>query len=350
MNETALNRLQKDGFLVMEGLVGTNDLNGFHGAFKERMTTSIAVGGGMKKSKDEINLVYVDHPMTLHPAGVRFALDKSITRLVEDYLRSPIVLSYTAAYRTKVISIKTRTKAYEKPGVFSGWHSDANLIAPDRGYRFVMSMMYLNDVSIGGGALQVIRGSHTYGSEKRKWTTDEIEARRQDIVEVNAPAGSVVVFDMQLIHRAGIPTETERDVFRCCYVHKGGYGEPIVFSNDMFPPVLNREDARILRLGQENSIPLSLSELGDYNSIIKSAPGLQEGSTFGTIDEHSVVFGKNLSQTLWIRRERRFLEPIENISGRYTVQFRLQKQSGYYPYRQMHDVDNSDSRVGENGD
>ena len=51
----------------MEGLVGTNDLNGFHGAFKERMTTSIAVGGGMKKSKDEINLVYVDHPMTLHP-------------------------------------------------------------------------------------------------------------------------------------------------------------------------------------------------------------------------------------------------------------------------------------------
>ena len=175
---------------------------------------------------------------------------------MKDYLRSPIVLSYTAAYRTKVISIKTRRKAYEKPGVFSGWHSDANLIAPDRGYSFVMSMMYLNDVSIGGGALQVIRGSHTYGSEKRKWTTDEIEARRQDIVEVNAPAGSVVVFDMELIHRAGIPTETERDVFRCCYVHKGGYGEPIVFLNDMFPPDLNSEDQTMASFTQRRRCPI----------------------------------------------------------------------------------------------
>ena len=83
----------------------------------------------------------------------------------------------------------------------------------------IVSMVYLNDVKPGGGGLQLIRGSHVYGSKKRAWLTEEIEARSEDIVEVCAHAGSIIVFDMEITHGAGIPTNQDRDIFRCSYVH-----------------------------------------------------------------------------------------------------------------------------------
>jgi ectoine hydroxylase-related dioxygenase (phytanoyl-CoA dioxygenase family) len=267
-----LEQIKRDGYVVFERLFDEDFVKPFYQKYKERIEKPIGYGAKMGKAVDEINVAYVDYPFTLHPNAIAFAVYKPIIEIIRRYLEQEIVLSYSAVYRSKVVNQESLRKGLMKPGEFSGWHSDANLIAPGRGYRFVVSMLYFNDVEKGGGALELVRGSHEYGSEKREWLPHEIEEREKDIVEVHAPAGSVVLFDMEMIHRAGIPTHMERDIFRCSYVHDGGYGEPLVIANDIFPAAITAEDARILRLGGENTIAIPLSEDVDQEAVLDSIP------------------------------------------------------------------------------
>ncbi len=258
--ESGLNRLQQDGYVVFERFFQPEFTEGIYAAFRERIDCPASYGGKFGRGEDKVNVTYVDHPFTLHPNTVRLATHESFVKIFERYVQTPVVLSYAIAYRTHCITDPALQRDLLVPGAFSGWHSDANLIAPNRGYRLLVSILYLKDVNPGGGALQVIRGSHTYGSQKRAWTPEEVEARKENIEEICAPAGSVILFDMEVIHRAGIPKNTCRDIFRCCYAPEGKYAEPAIFSNETIPSDMNPKVARLLRFGQASSIALPLSQ------------------------------------------------------------------------------------------
>lgn len=253
-------QLNENGYVIYEKFLDPGFVDSIYAAYKERIESPVSYAGGVGRRVDFINVAYADLPLALHPNVVRFAVCEPIVQIIEGYLGGDIGLSYVEAYRTHIIADPDIREALETPGVFSGWHSDANLTAPNRGYRCMVSMVYMNDVKPGGGGLQIIRGSHTYGSQKRAWTPEEVEEHSKDIVEVCAPAGSVIFFDMEIIHRAGIPTDHYRDILRCMYVPEGGYTEPLIFSNDALLMDLSPKAMRLLRFGQPSSIALPLSK------------------------------------------------------------------------------------------
>lgn len=251
--------LKRDGFVLYENLIAEEFIAPLKDAYLKRIEAPVSYGGKVGRSVDYPNAAYADFPLTLHKNAVEFALSRFILDILEAYAETELMVSYAVAYRTKLLPERQATN-FQTPGVFQGWHSDANLIAPDRGYRMLVAMLYLNDVKPGGGGMQVIRGSHLYGSEKRAWLPAEIEERRDDIVEICAPAGSVTLFDMEIIHRAGTPTEQHRDIFRCMYAPRGGYGEALVFANDTLPPEIDADVARRLRLAERSPDPIKLSD------------------------------------------------------------------------------------------
>jgi hypothetical protein len=255
-----LARMREDGHVLLERFVDAAILQDLYIAYQKRINAPVAYSGRVGRSVDKPNVAYVDFPLTLHANAVRLAVCEPLVELVERYLETPVVLSHCTAYRTHVIDEAGFRKALRKPGEFSGWHSDANLLAANRGYRCAVAMVYLNDVRRGTGGVELVRGSHRYGGQKRAWSEAEILASGGEIVEVCAAAGSVIVFDMESIHRAGIPRERPRDIIRYMYVPEGGYTEPLVFSNSTLPRDLAPETARLLRLGRPSTVDLPVSD------------------------------------------------------------------------------------------
>lgn len=254
-----IERLREDGFLVLESFLEPSFVQDLHIAYVKRISAPLAYAGGLGRSVDKPNVAYVDFPLTLHPNAARLAVCEPVVRIVEGYLEVPVTLSHATAYRTHVVDEHHLRQALRKPGEFSGWHSDANILADNRGYRCVVAMTYLSDVNPGTGSLELVRRSHAYGGRKRAWSEEEVARRPVDRVEVCAPAGSVILFDMEIIHRAGIPRERPRDIIRFMYVPEGGYTEPLVFANSTLPATISPLAARILRLGRPNTVDLPLS-------------------------------------------------------------------------------------------
>ena len=291
--------LKRDGYVIFERLMDEWFVEELEEAYSKRIEAAVSYGGKVGRSVDLPNVAYVDLPLTLHRNAIEFCLSKPIVEIFESYVETDLMLSYAVAYRTKILN-RQQAEDYQTPGVFQGWHSDANLTAPSRGYRMLVSMLYLNEVELGGGGMQVIRGSHLYGSEKREWSAAEIEERQADIVEICAPAGSVTLFDMELIHRAGTPTNRHRDIFRCMYAPQGGYGEALVFANDTLPAELDADMARLLRLSEQNPDPLKISD----------------GIPYERLDTHALWTA--LKGELWLNMKDRipFKRLIKRLLGR----------------------------------
>lgn len=258
--DTPLSVLRRDGFVVLPGYVDGAMLTDLAVAFRKRVDAPLAHSGKVGRSVDKVNVAYVDFPLTLHANATKLAIEERLVDLIERYLDTPVVLSHCTAYRTHVITDEVEREVLRKPGEFSGWHSDANVLAPNRGYRCVVAMVYLSDVDPEDGPLELVRGSHRYGGRKRPWSEDEIRQRANDVVKVVGTAGTVAVFDMESIHRAGIPRRRPRDILRFMYVPEGGYTEPLVLTNFTVPASVSERAARVLRLGRPSTIDLPLSD------------------------------------------------------------------------------------------
>ncbi|MFF5505095.1 phytanoyl-CoA dioxygenase family protein [Streptomyces roseolus] len=78
------------------------------------------------------------------------------------------------------------------------------------------AMVFLDDVTAGNGALQIVPGSHRAGPAPRDRTEPTgllVVAARTDVrgaVTVEAPAGSTLLFPGLVVHRSG-PNRTGRD-------------------------------------------------------------------------------------------------------------------------------------------
>lgn len=85
--------------------------------------------------------------------------------------------------------------------------------------------IYLNDVTAENGAFYCVPGSHKWTQEIRKKNPEKISYENRqftrqlsdeygDAIPVEAPAGTLIIFDTDVFHKAGTVTEGERKVMR----------------------------------------------------------------------------------------------------------------------------------------
>ena len=245
----ALDSLRDNGFYIAENALDGIWLSDLQTSFSHYIGagTTSSLGLGVTRQKDTF---WIDYPLTIHPNAVRVSICNEIIDLLSKYIGAQVKLSYSFAYRSQPVedlSGSLQSLLIEE-GVFKGWHSDSNLSSSQRGYRCVVAMLYLTDVSENDGGLWLVKGSHRYAGRKRDWCPNEFSA--DDVIEVNAPAGSIILFDMEMIHRAGTPINGRpRDIIRFMYSPCDGYTEHVLIPTHFIPSDLSDKQKAVLNFG-----------------------------------------------------------------------------------------------------
>jgi ectoine hydroxylase-related dioxygenase (phytanoyl-CoA dioxygenase family) len=135
-----------------------------------------------------------------HALFADLILDELILAAIEAYYARPIYLCLTKIQRLYPV------KPYEEKAF--QWHHDSK-------GKYVKAMWVLTDVPETGQRMSYVAGSHRI---KHSWTTygetrlSDAQARQLGkVVECSAPAGSVVVFDANGIHRGNRNQGPARD-------------------------------------------------------------------------------------------------------------------------------------------
>jgi hypothetical protein len=255
-----LDDLVNNGITTIENCIDDRVLSDLRIKFdrlvKLKSSNAKAIG-----STEEDEMIWIDHPMALDRNLLKIASCEHLSKLIGQYLNTDIQLGYTFAYRTKVLPNITPEiqSLIKRPGVFKGWHSDANLTVPTRGYRCVVVMIYLSDVEKGDGGLWIVEGSQNYGGSRREWDEDQFDQTK--VKEVVGKAGTVIVFDMEMIHRAGTPSKSiPRDVVRFMYTPFGGYSEDYLLPASFVDEGLTEAQRRLLKFSTTSSNPVLIAE------------------------------------------------------------------------------------------
>ncbi len=199
INEDHIEKLKNDGFIIIENYFS-----------KEKCLKLINIlDDFMMNNKDKIwidpnfsdNRIYGAENISL---SFREKVNESVKltkQIGEQYLNQDIDLYMIMA--NKVIFKD------ENLGSGQGWHKDSYT-------KQFKSIIYLNDVDTNNGPLQIIRNSRsdifmlkTFYKLKNKFPStrfsdDEINLildNKNQIVELTADAGSLILFDSSLIHR-----------------------------------------------------------------------------------------------------------------------------------------------------
>ena len=93
-------------------------------------------------------------------------------------------------------------------------------------------MLPTTDVK-GDGGIWLVEKSHKYGGSKRAWDYEDFD--KSQLIEVTASAGSLIFFDMEMIHRAGTPLNNNNRIIRFMYGPNDGYFMPMLIPIVTFP-------------------------------------------------------------------------------------------------------------------
>lgn len=139
----------------------------------------------------------LENPLMLDPDLMRIALDSRCLAIAERYFgRMP----YLADIDMRRIPPTDMNAVQENGYSSSNWHRDT------RGRQLKM-MIYLTDVGINDSNFSFIPGSHTSAFRRKldfletRFTDDEVTKKYKKTTEWYAKAGSVMLFDTNLIHR-----------------------------------------------------------------------------------------------------------------------------------------------------
>jgi ectoine hydroxylase-related dioxygenase (phytanoyl-CoA dioxygenase family) len=263
----ALEGLKRDGFYIAAKAIDDQIIADLKIKFdliaKANQSSGVALG-----SSDVGDAVWIDHPFAIDRHVLKIASNELLASIVSKYLNVQVQLGYIFAYRTKILKHITEEvqNLLNPPGVFKGWHSDANLSTESRGYRCVVAMLYLTDVKAGDGGLWLVKNTHNFGGIKRNWSIDEI--KKEDVIEITSSAGSIILFDMEMIHRAGTPTgSSHRDIIRFMYVPEYGYSTDYLIPMSYLDSDLSVEQKRIMGFGKLKNDPIKYKSPRKENMV-----------------------------------------------------------------------------------
>ncbi len=234
INEDYIEKLKKDGFIIIKNYFS-----------KEKCLKLINIlDDFMMNNKDKIcidsnfsdNRVYGAENISL---SFREKVDESVKltkQIGEQYLNQDIDLYMIMA--NKVIFKDGNL------GSGQGWHKDSYT-------KQFKSIIYLNHVDTNNGPLQIVRNSRsdifmlkTFYKLKNKFpstrfTDDEISSildNKNEILELTAEAGSLILFDSSLIHRGKKLTSKTRYALTNYYFRKSDFES----HKGHFLPLLNK--------------------------------------------------------------------------------------------------------------
>ena len=190
--------LRERGVCILEGALAPEKLRAAREAFEDLFVDA----DGRVLGRTDVPETYsrvID--CAQHPLLAELVLDELILAAVEAYYARPIYVATTQANRLDPVE--------PFDGDSYQWHHDTK-------GKYVKTMWLLTDVRRDGQRMSYVAGSHTL---RHRGTTYEDSRFADDhakslgeVVECVGPAGSVVVFDTNGIHRGNRNRGPRRDV------------------------------------------------------------------------------------------------------------------------------------------
>lgn len=212
----------------------------------------------------EIETLFIDHPQHVRRySDIRIfgaeELSERINRFYSDPFLQLLSDRYTGAYTVNAFTLANKVEARaESKGSGEGWHKDSS-------FRQFKAFIYLNDVDLDAGPLELLAGSHhleAYLKDMRaarlpfrqlRITDEQIEEliRREPSrrVPMVGGAGTLILADTACVHRGRPPVAGVR------YALTNYYVEPKEIAHsylDAYHPV---NPDKVLRLAASRGTP-----------------------------------------------------------------------------------------------
>jgi hypothetical protein len=246
--ESVAETLERDGIVLMPGLLTPEQLRSMQRAFSARLQQVRFNNVDGYEITDGYRYM-VEDVLVLDQGFVDLALHPVVKGVLRRYLGDKFALTEAKGWK----SVATRRD-------FHCWHADAwyHQTANTPQHREVKLALYLTDVK--SGAFTYIKGTQGK-SAPREYTNAEVKKYPRDrIIQVLAPAGTAVLFDTTGIHRQSVPMlEPRQAVFYDYHDPDVPLQAEDVRYNRYHPLVLNAaflggltaEDHRILGFGDK---------------------------------------------------------------------------------------------------
>jgi hypothetical protein len=198
MAEPLAKVLDRDGIVVIPGLVQSERLRAMQAAFKARLSRQRWNDTDGYFQTDPFRLM-IEDVLLLHQGFVDAALDRRVVEAVSEYVGPGFQLVEAKGWQSNP------TK-YD----FHGWHGDAwyDQTKVQNIPREVKLAVYLTDVK--SGAFKYIKGSHGRQAPRAVRAEEIADAPLEQVVECLAAAGTGILFDTSGVHRQSIPILEKR--------------------------------------------------------------------------------------------------------------------------------------------
>lgn len=226
----------RDGILVLPGHFHGELLEGLRADFN-RWVKNVPTDSVGRMLMNENKKIFLRDSAAFSKA----AMDPWILALTRYYWGKPVLLAHTSGYRLEP------SPGGKKTGPFQ-WHHDANR-------KQLKALVYLDDVSRDGQRMDYLTGTHLlwhkfnrgedgYGETR---IPDEQVAPYGDPLRCEGPAGTVLLFDTNGIHRGNQNLSAKRDVWIFQYT-AGRHVEPFSGLHPEVARQLDPDQKRIARL------------------------------------------------------------------------------------------------------
>lgn len=196
MDSQLLERLERDGVVILPGRLDDVQLKQMQRSFSQRVSRR-AVNHTMGYHATDPYRQIVDDVLMLGRGFAQAALNEELVGLVQAYLGERACLTEAKGWRSK----RTKRDVH-------GWHSDAWYDKRmEQAPKQLKLGLYLTDVETG--AFEYLKGSQ--GQRPTHWSNTRADRWEGGKMRVLGPAGTMFVFDSSGIHRQECPILTSRD-------------------------------------------------------------------------------------------------------------------------------------------
>ena len=277
-----LTQLDRDGIVLLPGLLSPQQLSGMQRAFESRLLR-LRWNNFDGYERTEPYRHMIEDVLVLDQGFLDLAIHPLVKQIVSAYLGPDAELTEARGWK----SLPTKRD-------FHGWHGDAwyDQEASDEIQRELKLAVYLTDVR--SGAFNYLRATHQKQAPRPVPNT-ELNHGPEDVVEMLGSAGTAFMFDTSGIHRQGVPMLEERQAVFYNYHDpkvplkaddRKFYRYHPLLLNAAFLGNLSFEDQRLLGFGNKTNFipayvrpakpPLLANAFGSILSLQLHAKSLRE--------------------------------------------------------------------------
>ncbi len=271
----AVAKLERDGVVVLHGLLSQEQVRGMRQAFDARLNR--VRWNDLDGFEKETYRHVVQDVLTLAQGFVDLGVHPLVKAILNRYLGEKYELCEAKGWK----SLPTTRD-------FHGWHGDAwyDEAVANGIPKEVKLAFYLTDVK--SGAFNYIKGSHRKAHPRIIGNSEVTDVPDSEILTIDGPAGTGFLFDTSGTHRQGVPIlEPRRAVFYNYHdpdvaldpENVAHYRYHPLLLNAAFLGNLSAEDQRILGFGNQTNFIPAFVRPGRYprlHKLFSSALGVTQ--------------------------------------------------------------------------